>query len=249
MNQNNVILEVASFTPSSALHAFAAGAGRIELCSGYLEGGLSPSAGTISYVRDHVSIPVFVMIRPRVGDFIYDNADQEIILKDIEYCREIGIDGIVTGALTSSGSPDKDFLKQVVQTASGLPVTFHRAFDLCGDMQQSMEDLIECGVRRILTSGGKNNVPEGLDTIRSLVKAAGDRIIILPGGGINAKNVKSIIQLTGVSEIHCSGKELVSSPMQAKAGISLCSFEEVSDYNWFASSMEKIKGIIAQLNT
>ncbi len=248
MNQNNVILEVASFTPSSAINAFAAGAGRIELCSGYLEGGLSPSAGTISHVRDHVSIPVFVMVRPRVGDFVYDNAKKDIILKDIEFCQTLGIDGIVTGALTSSGSPDKVFLKQVVQTASGLPVTFHRAFDLCGDVEQSMEDLIECGVKRILTAGGKNTVPEGLDTIRSLAQTAGDRIIILPGGGINAQNVKSIIQLTGVSEIHCSGKELVSSPMQAKVGVSLCSFEEVTDYNWFASSTEKIRGIIAQLN-
>ena len=249
MNQNNVILEIASFTPSSALKAYAAGAARIELCSGYSEGGLSPSAGTISHVKDYVKIPVFVMVRPRIGDFIYDDTEKEIILRDIEVCKQTGVDGIVTGALTPSGNIDKTFMKQVVQSAAGLPVTFHRAFDLCCDMQQSLEDLIECGVTRTLTSGGKNTVPEGLDTIRSLVKAAGDRIIILPGGGINAQNVKSIIRETGVSEIHYSGKELVSSLMQAKPGISLCSCGEVSDYHWFASSTEKIRDIIAQLNS
>lgn len=248
MNQQNVILEVASFTPSSALNAFAAGVGRIELCSGYSEGGLSPSTGTISYIRDHVSIPVFVMIRPRIGDFVYDDAEKEIILRDIEFCRKTGIDGVVTGALTPAGSPDKFFLKQVVQTASGLPVTFHRAFDLCADLPQAMEVLIECGVRRILTSGGKNSVPGGLETIRTLVKAASDRIIIMPGGGINVQNVKSIIRETGVSEIHFSGKELVTSPMHPKPGISLNSSGEVSDYNWYASSTVKIRDIIAQLN-
>ncbi len=248
MHQHNVIPEVAAFTPASARNACAAGAGRIELCSGYSEGGLSPSAGTISYVRDHVSIPVFVMVRPRIGDFVYDDAEKEIILRDIEFCKKTGIDGVVTGALTPAGSPDKVFLKQLVQTASGLPVTFHRAFDLCADLPQAMEDLIECGVRRILTSGGKNTVPEGIDTIRSLVKAAGDRIIILPGGGINTQNVKGIIRETGVSEIHFSGKELVSSPMHPKPGISLSSCGEVSDYNWYASNIEKIRDIITQLN-
>lgn len=245
--QKKVILEVASFTPASALNAFAAGADRIELCTGYSEGGLTPSPGTVQYVREKVSIPIFVMIRPRIGDFLYTSSEKEIILRDIELFKRMGVDGIVTGALNTVGGIDKDFVKQVVQSAASLPVTFHRAFDLCIDLQQSIEDLIECGVTRVLTSGGKSSVPEGLDAIRTLIKNAGERIIILPGGGVNSSNAKKIITLTNLNEIHCSGKELIKSPMAYKPAISLCSYGGVSDQTWYESSSSMIREIIAQL--
>ncbi len=249
MNNSNVLIEIAAFTPGSAIVAATAGADRIELCSGYAEGGLSPSTGTILYVREKVNIPVFVMIRPRVGDFVYDDAEKEIILRDIEFCKSAGINGIVTGALDVSGNVDKSFMMQVVDTAGELPVTFHRAFDLSGNLQQALIDLIDCGLTRVLTAGGKNSVPDGLETIRSLIKTAGNQIIILPGGGINASNVKKIVTSTGLREIHCSGKELIRSRMQPKPGISLATSGEVSDFEWYTSSANKIKAIIHQLNS
>lgn len=249
MNHNKVLIEIAAFTPGSAIVAAAAGANRIELCSGYAEGGVSPSTGTILYVRDKVNIPVFVMIRPRVGDFVYDEAEKEIILRDIEFCKSAGIDGIVTGALDVTGNVDKCFMKQVVDIAGELPVTFHRAFDLSGNLQQALKDLIDCKLTRVLTSGGKNSVPDGLETIRSLIKTAGNQIIILPGGGINALNVKKIVTSTGLHEIHCSGKELIRSGMQPKPGISLTASGEVSDFEWYTSSAKKIKEITQQLNS
>lgn len=247
MQGNKIIIEIAAFTPGSAIVAAAAGAKRIELCSGYAEGGLSPSAGTIVYVREKVNIPVFVMIRPRIGDFVYNDAEMEIILKDIEFCKEAGVDGIVTGALDASGAVDKNFVRRVVDTAGSLPVTFHRAFDLSCNLDQALQDLIDCGITRILTAGGKNSVTEGLDTIRSLVKSAGDRIIILPGGGIHAGNARQIVESTGLREIHCSGKELISSPMSQNPEISLTTTGEVSDFQWYESSTKKIKEIISQL--
>ncbi len=247
MKRRRTLIELAAFTPGSAINAAIAGADRIELCSGYSEGGLSPSSGTILYVKEKVNIPIFVMVRPRIGDFVYDEAEKEIILRDIEFCKKAGVDGIVTGALDVSGNVDVSFMKQVVEAASGLPVTFHRAFDLCSNLQQSLEDLIDCGITRVLTAGGKNTVAEGLETIRLLTKTAGDRIIILPGGGINAQNVQNIIESTGLNEIHCSGKELISSRMQPKPGVSLSATGEVNDHEWYESSIEKIKYIIEKL--
>ncbi len=249
MASDNILLEIAAFTPGSAIIAAAMGANRIELCSGYSEGGLSPSTGTILYVKEKIHIPVFVMIRPRIGDFVYDDTEKEIILRDIGFCKTAGVDGIVTGALDISGNVDVGFMKEVVDAAGGLPVTFHRAFDLCSTLQQSLNDLIDCGVKRVLTSGGQNSVPEGLDTIRLLTKTAGERIIILPGGGINEENVNHIINSTGIKEIHCSGKELICSPMQPKTGISLTSSGEVSDYEWYSGSARKIKEIISRISS
>ncbi len=248
MEKRNTTLEVAVFTPGSALTAAKAGADRIELCSGFSEGGLSPSAGTIQHVREKLQIPVHVMIRPRIGDFIYDAAEKEIILKDIAFCKKLGIDGIVTGALNPSGKIDTDFMQKVIDAAGEMSVTFHRAFDLTSDLTESLETLIECGVSRVLTSGGKASVPDGLETIISLVSQAADRIIVLPGGGITTGNVKNIIHRSGVKEVHFSGKELVTSYMKPKEGVSLTSHNQVNDYEWFECDTEKIEALKAKLS-
>ncbi|TVQ92418.1 MAG: copper homeostasis protein CutC [Bacteroidetes bacterium] len=249
MEKEKTLLEVAVFTPGSAIIAAKAGANRIELCSGYSEGGLSPSTGAIQYVREKLQIPVHVMIRPRIGDFIYDAIEKEIILKDIAFCKNSGIDGIVTGVLNPSGKIDKEFMQKVVETAGEMSVTFHRAFDITSELQESLETLIECGVSRVLTSGGKASVPDGLDAIISLVSQASDKIIILPGGGITTGNVKNIIQRSGVREIHFSGKELVTSYMEPKDGVSLTSHGEVNDYEWYECDSEKIEALKAKLNS
>ena len=248
MEKGRILLEVAVFTPGSALVAAKAGADRIELCSGFSEGGLSPSAGTIQHVREKLQTPVHVMIRPRIGDFIYDATEKEIILKDIALCKKLGINGIVTGALNPAGKIDTDFIQKVVEAAGEISVTFHRAFDLTSDLPESLETLVECGVSRVLTSGGKASVPDGLESIISLVSQAADRIIVLPGGGITTGNVKNIIHRSGVKEVHFSGKELVTSYMVPKDGVSLTSHGKVNDYEWYECDSEKIEALKAKLS-
>ncbi|MBW6481186.1 MAG: copper homeostasis protein CutC [Bacteroidales bacterium] len=249
MEKGKILLEVAVFTPGSALIAAKAGADRIELCSGFSEGGLSPSTGTIQHVREKLNIPVHIMLRPRIGDFIYDAAEKEIILKDVAFCKKLGIDGIVTGALNPAGKIDTDFMQKVVEAAGEMPVTFHRAFDLTSDLSESLETLIDCGVSRVLTSGGKASVPDGLEAIISLVSQAADRVIILPGGGITTGNVKNIIHRSGVKEVHFSGKELVTSYMNPKDGVSLTSHGQVSDYQWYECDTEKIEALKAKIES
>jgi len=243
-----ILAEVAVFTPRSALIAAEAGAGRVELCSGYSEGGLSPSAASILYVREWLKIPVHVMVRPRIGDFLYDEVEKNIIVRDIEFCKDAGIDGIVVGALDHAGTVDNAFVSRIVRLAHPMKVTFHRAFDLISDQAAALETLVQCGVHRVLTSGGKNRVVDALDKIAELADQAANRIIILPGGGINGGNVMEIIQKTGVREIHFSGKEKVSSPLSGLSPVSLTSHGDVSDNEWYESSAIKIRELLRTLD-
>jgi copper homeostasis protein len=233
INSNRLLIEVAAFTPNAALAAYKAGADRIELCSGYAEGGLSPSAATIMWVREKVTVPMHVMIRPRIGDFVYNEAEKEIMLRDIQFCKDHKVDGIVAGALTDEGEIDAGFTRELVKAAYPMSVTFHRAFDLCRDLPTALEGLIKCGVHRVLTSGGEANCIAGLQIIAELLKQAEGRIIILPGGGINPENVSKIFKLKGISEIHLSGKILVRSKMTKHSKISFTSAGEVDDNHWY----------------
>jgi copper homeostasis protein len=244
MMPNRILVEIAVFTPSAAIAAAKAGANRIELCSGFSEGGLSPSAGTIMQVRQSVTIPIHVMIRPRIGDFVYNYLEKKCILNDIEFCKQYGIDGIVVGALTDQGMVDTDFIKQVVEVAKPMSVTFHRAFDLCPNLFMAMELLIGCGVSRILTSGGKTTVVDGIEVISNLVARANNRIVILPGGGVKAVNAKRIIEETQVKELHLSAKELVYSSMKSHSEVNFTSVGQVSDANWYECSADSVKEIL-----
>ncbi|TVQ08298.1 MAG: copper homeostasis protein CutC [Bacteroidetes bacterium] len=243
MSANQILTEIAVFTPESALTAAAAGANRIELCSGYAEGGLSPSAATIQYVKTKVNIPVHVMIRPRTGDFVYSETEKEIILQDIAFCKSAGVEGVVLGALSPHGGIDKEFTARAVKEAHPMEVTFHRAFDLCSDLSGALEDLITCGVKRVLTSGGKPTVILGEKEIAELVDQAADRIIILPGGGIQADTITAFIKNTGVKEIHFSAKRLIKGKAKEKKGIKLTAEGEVSDYTWYECDGEKVKAM------
>jgi copper homeostasis protein len=242
-----IITEIAVYTPESALIAAQAGADRIELCSGYSEGGLSPSAGTILYVRNNTTIRLHVMIRPRIGDFVYSAAEKEIILQDVQFCRKNNVDGIVFGALTNDGKIDLPFTRKVVETASPMSVTFHRAFDLCTDTERSLSDLIDSGVSRVLTSGSMQDAIQGAETIAKLVKQAGNKLIILPGGGINPDNVSAFVKKTGVKEIHFSAKKLNRSSSMPKKGISLTNHNQTNDYQWFECDENQIKAMILKL--
>jgi copper homeostasis protein len=249
MNPNRIILEVATFTPNAAIAAAKGGADRIELCSGYSEGGLSPSPGTIQYVRKMVNVPIHVMIRPRIGDFIYNQTEKECILNDIAFCKLNGVNGIVVGALTEDGSVDTDFMVTIVREAFPMSVTFHRAFDLCPDRINALESLIKCGVHRILTSGGMPNITLGMDNLVKIVAQAKGRINILPGGGVNAENVVDLVKATGVTEVHFSGKVLVKTVNRANPTVNLTSVGEVSDTSWYECNADKVKDLIKCLNS
>jgi copper homeostasis protein len=244
---SSILIEVAAFTPSSALSAAKSGADRIELCSGYAEGGLSPSIGSVAFVREHLNIPIHVMVRPRVGDFVYHPDELQAMEKEILFYKQSGVNGVVLGVLTEQGEINIEAVKRLVNAARPMSVTFHRAFDQCVDPLRALDHLISCGVDRILTSGGKSSVPEGLDMLKQLIAHAGNALTILPGGGISADNVQQIITQLGVKEIHLSGKRWVQSPMRHSAStVSLCSPGEVYDFQWYecdATSINAVKAI------
>lgn len=197
-------IEIVVYNIESALRAQTGGADRIELCDNPAEGGTTPSFGVIDVVRRNVSMDVYVMIRPRGGDFLYSNDEFHSMKRDIAQCQKLSVDGVVFGILLSDGTIDKKRCKELIDKARPLKVTCHRGFDRTRDPFQALEDCIEVGFDRILTSGGKAKAIEGIDTLEKLVQQAGSRISIMPGSGVTEQNVLEIIQRTHAREIHFS---------------------------------------------
>lgn len=208
------MLEIAVFNVHSALLAAAAGAHRLELCENPLDGGTTPSYGTLKTVREKVNIPVFPIIRPRGGDFLYNDEEFETIRKDVQLCKELQFEGLVIGLLKEDGTVDSKRTKQLVELAYPMEVTFHRAFDRAKDPLQALEVIIECGCSRILTSGQVPNAWDGRDLIKQLVVQADDRIIIMPGSGVRSNNIKNLADYTCAVELHSSARTLETSKMQ-----------------------------------
>ncbi|MBN9352077.1 MAG: copper homeostasis protein CutC [Chitinophagaceae bacterium] len=200
----NHVLEIIGFNIESCIAAQEAGAGRIELCTSPGEGGTSPSFGLIKSARKILHIPLYVMVRPRGGDFLYSPEEFEMMLYEIDCIKKLGADGVVIGILNKDGSIDKDRCAQLVEFAYPLGATFHRAFDRVSDPVKSIGDVISTGCERILTSGLKPTVEEGLEMIKILLKKANGEIIIMPGSGVRAGNMQRILEETGVTEIHSS---------------------------------------------
>jgi copper homeostasis protein len=197
-----ILVEAAVETLESALAGERAGADRIELCINLNEGGTTPSTGLTAAVVDGTHLPVFVLIRPRAGDFVYADDEIDLMSRDIETAGIIGVAGIVTGALNSDYSVDVELTRSLVKAAAGMPVTFHRAFDAITSKSDALEQLIDLGVTRVLTSGGATTATEGADVIAALVDQARDRITIIAGGGIREHNVSDVIARTRVREVH-----------------------------------------------
>jgi copper homeostasis protein len=200
----NYIIEIATTDYISTLNAVEGGADRIELCSALSEGGTTPSYGLIKICREGFSLPIFPIIRPRSGDFLYNDEEYHIMLNDILIARQFGCEGVVLGLLKKDGRIDIERTSKLVEAAYPMEVSFHRAFDRCLEPFEAMEQLIEIGCQRILTSGQKPAAPDGADLIAELVRVAGERIIIMPGSGVRKENIRSLQKKTGAIEFHSS---------------------------------------------
>jgi copper homeostasis protein len=197
-----ILVEAAVDTLPSVLSAQRAGVGRIELCANLNDAGTTPSAGLIAAATKRVGIPVFALIRPRGGDFVYSAGELDVMRHDIELALSFGVSGFATGTLNRNYTIDAPAIKTLVRIAGERPVTFHRAFDFTPDLPTALQQLVDCGVKRILTSGGARSALEGVETIARLVDLAGERITIVAGGGIRENNIREIIARTRVSEVH-----------------------------------------------
>ena len=198
----------------SAIAAEQGGADRVELCSDLIEGGLTPSYGVLKAARERLHIAVMAMVRPRGGDFCYSEAEFAAMLHDVRMAREIGANGVVFGLLTPDGDIDVERTGRLVAEARPLAVTFHRAFDMARDPFAALEALVALGIDRVLTSGQEPSVLEGLDLIAELMSRAGGRIIVMPGGGINDRNIARILARLPATELHFAGGEPVESRMR-----------------------------------
>jgi copper homeostasis protein len=208
------ILEVCVDSVQAAIAAQQGGADRVELCANLLEGGTTPSAGSIRHARRSIDIGLQVMIRPRGGDFCYSEIEFEVMKLDVEVARGAGANGVVIGILTVDGSVDEARTRALIELARPMNVTFHRAFDMARDPYQTIETLIGLSVDRILTSGQESSALEGLDLISELARRAGDRIIIMPGGGITEGNFRKIVERSGAGELHVAAHSMVEGPMK-----------------------------------
>ena len=239
--------EVCANSVTSCLAAQAGGAGRVELCAGIPEGGTTPSWGEMVVARELLHIKLHVIIRPRGGDFLYSPIEVKTMLKEIEAARSIGVDGVVFGCLTSNGEIDLPTMKILLEASKGLSVTFHRAFDVCSQPSQAMEQLIELGCDRILTSGQQTTAQQGIPLLKSLQQQAAERITLLAGCGVNESNIAQIASQTGIHEFHFSAREQVRSAMQYKnESVSMGGAVQIDEYALDITSATRVKNTIQQ---
>lgn len=241
----NFILEICVDSVQSAIDAQNAGAARVELCTNLSEGGSTPGYGTITLARKKLDIALNVLIRPRTGDFLCSDLEFDIMCRDTGICRDSGVDGIVIGILRPDGTIDTERISKLAELAHPMSVTFHRAFDMCTDPYEGLEDIIKTGAARILTSGQKNIASEGAGLIGSLVKEAGERIIIMPGSGINEANIEAIARSTGADEFHLSARKIIESRMAfRRQGLTMGNSPGFDEFIRKVADPEKIKNII-----
>jgi len=236
-------LEIAAGTLSCALAAQQGGANRVELFQALELGGLTPSYATLALARERLDIALYVLIRPRAGDFCYDEIETETMLRDIEQCVRLGCDGVVIGALDANGNVNVPLCRSLISAAGSLGITFHRAFDAARDQRQALETIIELGCERVLSSGAAAGAPDAMDTLAALVQTAAGRISIMPGAGITANNLASLVQATGAREYHASAKTVRMSSMRFH-NRSLTGL----DANWLTTDAVQVRALRAILD-
>jgi copper homeostasis protein len=240
-------LEICAYSAESVLRAARAGAHRVELCAGRLEGGTTPSAGLIQEALAIGSIDVFPIIRPRGGDFCYSDAEFREMLYDIEILRETGVKGIVTGILLPDGKMDMHRMAMLKDTAGDLELCCHRAIDMTNNMLNAIEDLIELGVKRVLSSGGHNTAIEGIETLSQLQQTYGSHIEIMAGSGVNSKNIPRLME-AGIRHFHASAGRLEPSPMQYRnEHISMGKESGADEFARFEADETEIVAMLAHL--
>ncbi|MDX9928235.1 MAG: copper homeostasis protein CutC [Bacteroidales bacterium] len=247
-----MILEICVDSVESAINAETGGADRLELCAALEIGGITPGPGLLESVIANVNIPVYSMIRPRGGDFLYSDAEFEVMRRDIDFAGETGAAGVVLGMLMADGSVDFERTAYLVEYASPMPVTFHRAFDRASDPFMALEDIISAGAVKLLTSGQCNSAGEGVNLLKKLIITAGERIIIMPGAGLNRENIERVIGSTGAREVHLTGSIMVESGMLFRRpgiGKKLSGNQEEKYFKQVTDSrmVEEIRSIINRL--
>lgn len=233
------LIEIATTDFITVKAAVEGGADRIELCTALSEGGLTPSYGLIKKCREKFDVTLFPIIRPRGGDFLYTDAEFEIMKTDVEWCKQAGCDGVVVGFLEKDGSIDTNKTKAIVELAYPMEVTFHRAFDRCSNPFEALEQIIEAGCQRILTSGQQQKAFDGAELIRQLIAAADNRIIILPGSGVRPDNIRELAEATGAVEFHASLRTSIRSAMEFVHP----SFGDTDDYDNNYINPEEVKAL------
>jgi copper homeostasis protein len=242
-----MVLEICADSVESAEAAERGGAQRVELCSDLLEGGITPSHGLIAQVRRRIGIDLYVMIRPRGGDFCYSEQELELMEEDIAQARALGADGIVLGVLDEQAQVDASRTRHLVERAAPLPVTFHRAIDMTPDPRAALEAVIQTGAQRVLTSGGAAKVTEGAAVVASLVEAARGRIRVMAGGGIALQTIARVAEETRASEFHASLRTPVVSPVRyRRMGVQM---GEVHDREFvrYGVREENVRALVAAL--
>ncbi|WP_108821314.1 copper homeostasis protein CutC [Dysgonomonas sp. Marseille-P4361] len=242
-----ISLEVCAGSVQSAIEGQKGGAVRVELCDNLVEGGTTPALSQIEKSRELLHIQLNVIIRPRGGDFLYTNLEFDLMKSDIHHCGKAKCDGVVIGILNADGSIDMQRNSELVAIAKqyGMSVTFHRAFDRCNDLFKSLEDVIELGCDRILTSGGEKTALEGKEVLKELIEKAEDRIIIMPGGGINEENISGLVKATNLKEFHGSFRSRYTGGMEYKAS----HFDDFNEeYSILRTDVSKVKKAIENAN-
>lgn len=242
-------IEICANSVESAVKAQEGGAYRVELCAGIPEGGTTPSFGEIRMARQLLQqTKLHVIIRPRGGDFLYNHLEQEIMLHDIKVARQLGADGVVFGCLTAEGNVDIPAMKKLMNAVGNMSVTFHRAFDMCRNPQEALEQIIELGCSRILTSGQEANAVAGIPLLKELVKQADGRIIIMPGCGVNPSNIRQIAEQTGTHEFHFSGRSACESGMIYRNDkVSMGGTVKIEEYRKDVTNPDIVKAAVAEL--
>ena len=248
MSQKSKI-EICANSVESAVKAQEGGAYRVELCAGIPEGGTTPSFGDIRMARQLLyETKLHVIIRPRGGDFLYTALEQEIMLHDIKVARQLGADGVVFGCLTAEGEIDMPAMRKLMNAVGDMNVTFHRAFDMCRNPKEALEQIIELGCSRILTSGQEANAVKGIPLLKELVSQADGRIIIMPGCGVNPNNILQIAEETGATEFHFSGRSTHESNMiYRNPKVSMGGTVKIEEYQKDVTNPEIVKAALSQL--
>jgi copper homeostasis protein len=241
-------VEICVDSVAGAMAAERGGADRVELCDNLLEGGTTPSAGTIKVARKEIKIGLQVIIRPRGGDFLYNEQEIAVMREDIQIAKELGADGAVIGCLTSEGDIDQELTRELMELAQPMNVTFHRAFDMCRDPHSALEQLIALGVNRVLTSGQEASCMEGLELIAELQKQARGRIIVMPGGGITPRNVERIVAGTGVTEVHLSARRSLESGMKHRnSTVFMGGTLRPPEFSWKTTDENAVRAVVETL--